>query len=325
MISRKRKTITGRKASGDVPVSIKPTRARRIIRRFHLLINKRRIVCNKLGISLMDNDEGANTRTIDESLNPRMKHHYQIGASETDRDMESQLLKAQSLQTREQLIRCLGYIMNQIHSGGGLRDYQLASRVGQESNRGGDSSKILVKWLRELGHKAKNSMSALEIGSLSTKNQISTCGIFHPLIRIDLQSTLPGIERQDFMQKPLPTGENEKFDLISCSLVLNFVPTPAQRGQMCLRFKEFLKDNGFLFIVLPLPCINHSRYMNRDHFEQLMRSLGYSMLLYHEAKKLCYMLLSLNPESKKSPNANTFSKKRKLYDRPGLNNFCILL
>ncbi|GAV47239.1 hypothetical protein ZYGR_0H00800 [Zygosaccharomyces rouxii] len=322
MISRKRKTITGRQVSGNVPISIKPTKSRRIIRRFHLLINKRRILCNKLGISLVDNDEDANKKTIDDSLNPKMKRQYEIGTSRDD--MEPQLLKAQSLQSEQELVQCLGYIMNQIHSRGGLRDYQLASRVGQTNNRGGDSSKILVQWLQELGHRSDGSLSALEIGSLSTENRISTCGLFEPVIRIDLESSQPGIQKQDFMQRPLPKDEGEKFDFVSCSLVLNFVPTPIQRGQMCMRFEHFLRENGYLFVVLPLPCINHSRYMSKNHFTQLMEFLGYSMVKYHESKKLCYMLLR-RTSSKNQEGYDKFTKKHKFHDKPGFNNFCIML
>ncbi|GCE97239.1 hypothetical protein ZYGM_004659 [Zygosaccharomyces mellis] len=322
MISRKRRTITGRQVSASVPVSIKPAKSRRIIRRFHFLINKRHILCNKLNISLADNDENANKTAISNSLSLELKKQYEIGTSRND--MESYLLKVQSLQSDQELARCLGYIMHQIHNRGGLRDYQLASRVGQTNNRGGDSSKILVQWLQEMGHKSNGLLSALEIGSLSTENRISTCGIFRPVIRIDLESSQPGIQKQDFMQRPLPKSENDKFDFISCSLVLNFVPTPIQRGQMCARFEQFLKTNGHLFVVLPLPCINHSRYMNKDHFMQLMQFLGYSIIRYYEAKKLCYILLRRTGIQHQHDD-DKFSKKHKFYDKPGFNNFSIIL
>lgn len=326
MISRKRKSITGRQVSGTVPISIKPSKSRKIIRRFHVLISKRRIICNKLDISLVDNDENANKITIANSLSPQLKLEYDIGSSRND--MEPLLLKVHSLQSHKELAQCLGYIMNQIHSRGGLKDYQLASRVGQTNNRGGDSSKMLVQWLREIGHTPDHdpSLRALEIGSLSTENRISTCGIFHPVIRIDLESSQPGIQKQDFMQRPLPDDQNSKFDLISCSLVLNFVPTPLQRGQMCSRFQHFLKPNGYLFVVLPLPCINHSRYMNKDYFMQLMEYLGYSMIKYYEAKKLSYILLRYTPRIQNTGHTpDTFTKKHKFYDKPGFNNFSIIL
>ena len=47
---------------------------------------------------------------------------------------------------------------------------------------------------------------------------------------IDLHSRHPGIREQDFLQ--LDEEENrEKWDLISLSLVVNFVPEPKDRGE----------------------------------------------------------------------------------------------
>ena len=45
---------------------------------------------------------------------------------------------------------------------GGLSAYQEASRLGQSIERGGDSSKILVEWLQELGmgHEGKRKLPA---------------------------------------------------------------------------------------------------------------------------------------------------------------------
>ncbi|AQZ09637.1 YBR141C [Zygosaccharomyces parabailii] len=326
MLSRKRRSITGNRASKDVSVSIKPTSARKIIRRFHLLINKRRIVCDKLGIPLVDNDEKQNAKNISQFLDSSTRSYYELGFTSTD--MEPQLLQVQSCQMREKLVECLGYIMSQVNKRGGLKDYQLASRIGQTANRGGDSSKLLVSWLKELGHTVHNKMRALEIGSLSTKNQISTCGMFQPVTRIDLESSQPGIVKQDFMQRQLPRSEEDRFDLISCSLVLNFVPTPLQRGQMCERFASFLlshSSTAYLFVVLPLPCISNSRYMDKEHYLDLMGCLNYSLVKYHEAKKLCYMLLRHGGQSTEHVKRDRFTKKDKLHNGPNMNNFCIIL
>lgn len=323
MISRKKKSITGRPPSNNLSINIKPSKARRIIRRFHFLINKRQIICDKLGIALVENDESQNAKIISQFLDDAARSSFELGATSTH--MEQQLLNLQGCNTREKLVECLGYIMTQVHKRGGLRDYQLASRVGQTANRGGDSSKLLVDWLKELGHANHNKLRALEIGSLSTENRISTCGLFDPVLRIDLESSEVGIIKQDFMQRPVPEMEKDKFDLISCSLVLNFVPTPLQRGQMCDRFSYFLRNRpnaAYLFVVLPLPCINNSRYMDKSYFLQLMGCLNYSLVKYHEAKKVCYILLHHDVGEH---DRSYFTKKHKLHDGPNMNNFCILL
>ena len=50
------------------------------------------------------------------------------------------------------------------------------------------------------------------------------------MIPIDLHSRHPDIKEQDFLQ--LDEEENrEKWDLISLSLVVNFVPEPKDRGE----------------------------------------------------------------------------------------------
>lgn len=336
MLSKKRLTITGKKVINH-NVNIKPAKARKIIRRFHVLISKRRVLCDKLGITLHDNDEEHNMKVINKFIDASSMqfHKKTIAANAQDEQMEAKLLKAHNITSKIEQLTLLKYIMNEIYENGGLKEYQLASRVGQDNNRGGDSSKKLVEWLKELkvGGYSEDKLTALEIGSLSVKNHISTCGIFSDIIRIDLanDANSQGILKQDFMARPLPKDDSERFDLISCSLVLNFVPTPIQRGDMCLRFEEFLKnqesqinDSGYVFIVLPLPCMNNSRYMDNNHFCNLMSHLGYTQMKHHEAKKICYFLFKRETPSRRKSSSN-FTKKTKIHDKPGMNNFTILL
>ena len=223
----------------------------------------------------------------------------------------------------------LGYIMKEIRDEGGINTYQEASRMGQDSNRGGDSSKLLIQWLKDLDYNEKGA-TALEIGSLSKHNAISTTGIFNPVVRIDLNNhnDEDGIIKQDFMERPIPKTSRDQFDLVSCSLVLNFVPTPRERGDMVHRFGQFLKPDKltYLFIVLPLPCINNSRYMTLDYFTEMMNSLGFRSVKHHEAKKVCYFLFSYNTSKTTNQTKHKdFSKKHKLQDGPGMNNFSITL
>lgn len=335
MQSKKKKSVTGKRIAELGEVNIKPSKARQIIRNFHLLINKRKIICDKLGITLVDNDEPQNIKIIDNYLDNISRKMYNEGLHSTSSaDMQSQLLKVQdNCISRDELLKSLGYVMHEVFSRGGLKDYQLASRIGQSNNRGGDSSKMLVSWMKELGKTKADEMKALEIGSLNCKNCISTCGIFNHVTRIDLDNAndTRGILRQDFMERPLPKDESEQFDLISCSLVLNFVPTPTLRGDMLKRFKPFLRKSNstYVFIVLPLPCINNSRYLNKTHFTQIMHLLGYRSKNYHEAKKVCYFLFQLRQNDKDQNHSQQpytpFNKKLKVNDGPRMNNFCILL
>lgn len=312
MLSRRKRSITGKKVVSFTEVNIKPDKARKIIRRYHFLINKQKIICNKLGITA-------------DQVPPHLEGPPDV---EDTQEMEKMLLRVQDRgMSRDSLVRCLHYIANEVSQKGGLKDYQLASRVGQSQSRGGDSSKLLVKWLRELQLPQHDPpLTALEIGSLNCNNCISTCKIFKSVTRIDLNNSNDsrGIIRQDFMQRPLPSSDTDRFDLISCSLVLNFVPTPIERGQMLRRFQQFLKRRSLLFLVLPLPCITNSRYIDHLHLARMLEHLGYVQLRRHESSKLYYALYALQNQSVNNTPAS-FRHKKALRDGPAMNNFCILL
>jgi 25S rRNA (adenine2142-N1)-methyltransferase len=70
----------------------------------------------------------------------------------------------------------------------------------------------------------------LEIGALSPDNFAARQSYIENT-PIDLNSRHPHILKQDFMERPLPRIQEERFDLVSCSLVLNFVPLAEERGE----------------------------------------------------------------------------------------------
>lgn len=231
-----------------------------------------------------------------------------------------------------------------INAQGGLKAYQEASIQGQATTRGGDSSIELLKWLsppQQDAQPAPTGLSLLEVGALSTSNACSRSPIFGHIIRIDLNAQSPGITKQDFMGRPLPRNDNERFDVISLSLVLNFVPDAAGRGEMLRRTTQFLKSTTArdlakapdseqattasgvwpsLFLVLPLPCVTNSRYMTEAHLERIMNSLGYSLAQHRKTSKLYYSLWHLDS----SPKQVEF-RKAKLRDGKTMNNFCVKL
>ena len=232
-------------------------------------------------------------------------------------------------------------IAQAIEKNGGIKMYQAASKQGQAKDRGGDSSKLLVDWLQQskvLDPKARDRRRAgdaelrcLEVGALSTKNEISKYASVIDMTRIDLNSQGPGIEKQDFMERPLPTCDDERFDIISLSLVLNYVPDAVGRGEMLKRITKFLRKGvawtetadsvlPVLFFVLPLPCVDNSRYLDEDLFLGIMGDLGFTMRFSKNTSKLCYYLFTLTNE----PKATT-AEKRKIRDGPGMNNFCIVV
>lgn len=228
-------------------------------------------------------------------------------------------------------------IRKRIEQLGGLKSYQQASIQGQANDRGGDSSAVLMEWLKPLTSvvgKDKSKLRLLEVGALSTRNACSRSGCFD-VERIDLNSQAEGIKQQDFMARSIPSPDGERFDVISLSLVLNYVPSPEGRGDMLKRTCEFLSIRNehtysmdqqstlpALFLVLPAPCIVNSRYMSEERLASLMESLGYALLRSKQTSKLVFYLwqLKARPGSRRAK----FSKKQV---NPGINrnNFSIVL
>lgn len=221
---------------------------------------------------------------------------------------------------------------------GGIRKYQQASIQGQSAERGGDTSKVLMEWLRDFSNKSATEggrtgkPTLLEIGALRTDNACSKSGIFD-VERIDLNSQHPDIKEQDFMARAIPTAaelDYKGFDLVSLSLVLNFVGNPVERGEMLKRIGAFLRPpaNGraemypALFLVLPAPCVTNSRYLDEDRLESILKSLGYTKTKSKISAKLVYYLWRHERVAGTEPGS---FKKKEVRTGKSRNNFAILL
>jgi len=253
-----------------------------------------------------------------------INEHHQLNKQITKAELDGDRAAADELRKRIERL-------------GGLKLYQLASLEGQSKERGGDSSVVLMQWLQPIIGSVKRSgtkLRLLEVGALSTKNACSNAGIFE-IQRIDLHSQGEGILQQDFMERPIPNGDADQVDIISLSLVLNFVPSPVGRGDMLRRTCQFLDTCAraeseeqlrhtfpALFMVLPAPCITNSRYMSEERITCLMASLGYIMLHFKQTAKLVYYLWQLRDEP--SPEDQDFAKKQ-VNPGPARNNFCVVL
>lgn len=218
----KRKTSIVKK-----PKSFKPKITRKLIRRFHVLLKARTTILARLG-----------PQYATQAANDALYESYDDGATYTTFQVDGLAKPA--------LLLMLGAIDLEIRRSGGLLTYQLASQQGQSAQRGSDSSKKLVQWLRATtiprpATTIPRPTTALEIGCLSPNNFIAKCNLFDSITRVDLHSQHPLIIQSDFMDLPIPQSPDEKYDLVSCSLVLNFVPTPSQRGAMLERITQFLR------------------------------------------------------------------------------------
>ena len=214
---------------------------------------------------------------------------------------------------------------------------------------------MLVEWIQDAqaarGDKKENKnertrkkLRLLEVGALKVDNACSRSGLFD-VERIDLHAREEGIKQEDFMERPVPTaaGDGESFDVVSLSLVLNFVPEAEGRGNMLKRTTRFLRDERrgqrqshmdsqdsdpldrllpCLFLVLPAPCVSNSRYLDDQRLENVMNSLGYGLVRRKMTTKLVYSLWTW-----KSRNLNPKAEFKKVELRSGKsrNNFAIVL
>lgn len=241
-------------------------------------------------------------------------------------------------------------IRAEIETLGGLERYQDASLAGQSKERGGDTSSVLVEWLSPYTRK-QSGLRMLEVGALSMENVIVRSKIFSGGVeRIDLKSRHPGIKEQDFMDRPLPESEGDLFDVVSLSLVVNYVGDAEGRGEMLRRVGSFLrtdsdsneKSGGFmkgnnseeqedllpaLFLVLPAPCVKNSRYLDEVGLTAMLETLGYSLVRQKLSAKLVYYLwwyrgFDSGDEQEKVRPVFRKEEIRKGKDR---NNFAIVL
>ncbi|CEL55365.1 UPF0657 nucleolar protein [Rhizoctonia solani AG-1 IB] len=214
---------------------------------------------------------------------------------------------------------------------GGLEAYQSMSAIGQGKDRGGGSESVLIGWMRELGmHKSDGKVRLLEVGALKHDNY-GSCESWVACSPIDLRSRHPEIREQDFLK--LDVGENkDRWDVVSLSLVVNFVPDAKDRGKMLSIARDILRppgssgDGGLLFLVLPTPCVANSRYMTSTHLVSVCTQLGFTLIRDRckPGGKVAYWLFSRSDKPTGTGDTN-FTKKTVLREGSDRNNFSILL
>jgi 25S rRNA (adenine2142-N1)-methyltransferase len=143
------------------------------------------------------------------------------------------------------------------------------------------------------------------------------------------------ILEQDFMERPAPLPEDlasDGFDIVSLSLVVNYVGDSVGRGEMLRRVGKFLRErpagemaeNLFpgLFFVLPAPCVLNSRFLNEHRLGEMLASLGFTLARRKMSNKLVYYYWTFR--AKGDVERKAFEKKE-LRKGGGKNNFCIIL
>jgi 25S rRNA (adenine2142-N1)-methyltransferase len=163
---------------------------------------------------------------------------------------------------------------------GGLKAYQDASLIGADSSKGGESGKWIVKALKEVLGSERRDIKLLDVGSLS-----GTAFIKYPWIKaksIDINPRGEDVEKIDFFKLPVASSEEEKYDVVSFSLVINFVGDIQERAKMLLQAHRHVKKGGHLALILPLACVANSRYCTHQRLEEILESLGWKVVHHDE-------------------------------------------
>ncbi|OMJ27984.1 25S rRNA [Smittium culicis] len=204
--------------------------------------------------------------------------------------------------------------------------------------------------------KRNDKFKLLDVGCLDPFNYKKEFSWINPVC-IDLNSQHHKIIKMDFLSVPISTHHpqlpadnysrnseaqspnDEKscagpFDIVSLSLVVNFEGDVIKRGEMLRHSKRLLTPNGYLFLVLPLPCIDNSRYFDHSRLLQIASHLNFTAVEFHHSNKLAYYLFQLdsatpNSSTTKSSNTNgnpnlAFPKKL-LHNKKNMNNFTIVI
>jgi hypothetical protein len=86
-----------------------------------------------------------------------------------------------------------------------------------------------------------------------------------------------------------PFSSYSRFHIISLSLVLNYVGDLYKRGQMLVFASELLHKGGFLYLIIPLACVENSKYLtNAILIESIIKPLGFQCIQWKYSTKLAF-------------------------------------
>ena len=149
---------------------------------------------------------------------------------------------------------------------------------------------------------------------------------------IDINSMDPRIEEHDFLDLPYPNSDiNQRYDAIVCSMVINCVTNPKNRGKMLFRLYNHLRPGGLCFLTLPLFCLTKSAFLTYDIFTQMLASkkegVGFDVIHKKNSPRLAFFILRRPIQEPKERKLNPKWKKRIIRNKGKKfpNQFCVIL
>lgn len=92
---------------------------------------------------------------------------------------------------------------------------------------------------------------------------------------------------------------------------------------MLLHAHDYLLPHGYLYLVLPLPCLTNSRYLSHARLTSILTSTGWTVERQHDSAKLTYWLLKRADGGEKGDGKEW--KREVVRKGAQRNNFCILV
>lgn len=215
--------------------------------------------------------------------------------------------------------------------------YQQASSIGHSSqeNNSFNSSKWIIPLIKrhfkqQINNKQK--MKLLDVGSLC--NHYNTYNNILDIHAIDINSMHPTVQKIDFFDLRYRTLS---YDVIVCSLVLNYIGDKFKRGLMLQRCYDMLhnnissnhNNNRYFYLVLPKACLFNSRYLTVDIFNNdiMLNHIGFKCTHTHVSNKLIlleYVTVNKN-NNNNTTTATTEYKPNVILKGDKHNNFSIAL
>lgn len=206
---------------------------------------------------------------------------------------------------------------------GGINAYQKASKLGEARHGSFNSAKWILKQMRAF-KKLPNTtegteeklpkLRLLDVGALDNNYKKHVKWIQCKPIDLNPQSS--AVLKADFLK----LDSKEEFDVVVLSLVVNFEGDIRKRGDMLRKCQELIVDQGYVFIVLPLPCLKNSRYLNEGLFVSMMKSLGFDDCARHNSTKLSFFMFRKTRQVQDKSFPKTVLRKGGNH-----NNFAIVL
>lgn len=202
---------------------------------------------------------------------------------------------------------------------GGITVYQFLSKNAESRHGNFNSSRWVLDMIKTHNIMATDgrALQLLDVGALDFNykgsEKIVQCTY------IDLNPQKPGILQADFLSFKEP--ELEIYDIVVLSLVINFAGDINTRGEMLRAAYRLCKTGGYVAVVLPLACLQNSRYMTQGHMEDIMASLGFDLIHSKNSRKLSFKFYQ---KSGRTPLKRKFPKKI-IKKGKTLNNFSIVL